>query len=72
MPKFLKRQKIKKLRKRFPRYMWLDGFGKILVIFVEKYCFTLVEKRAVGDFSTTIIFSQKPAYLNRLLVNFPF
>ena len=36
MPKFSKNKKlIKKSEKTFPRYMYLDGFGKFLVIFVQ-------------------------------------
>ena len=36
--------------------MYLDGFGKFLVIFVQKYIFTLVKKILIqkitfGDFS---------------------
>ena len=38
--KILKNKKlIKKVRKKFPRYMYLGGFGKFLVIFVQRYLF---------------------------------
>ena len=41
----------------FPRYTYLDDFGKFLVIFVQKYFFALVKKNRAkkslffGDFS---------------------
>ena len=31
-----------KSEKTFPKYTYLDGFGKFFVIFVQKYFFTLV------------------------------
>ena len=59
--------------------MYLDGFGKFLVIFVQKYFFILVKKKGGGakkslfwQFLKNMIFSQKSDYLNRFLVKLPF
>ena len=49
---------IKKSAKTFPRYTYLDGFGKFLVIFVQKYFFTLV-KKCLGQKITFLAISQK-------------
>ena len=37
--KIFKNKKLIKSEKTFPRYMYLDGFGKFLVIFVQNYSF---------------------------------
>ena len=58
--------------------MYLDGFGKFLVIFVQKYFFTLVkkiwapQKITFWQFLKNTIFSHKSDNLNRFLVKFPF
>ena len=39
MPQFSKIKNKHESEKTFPRYMYLDGFGKFLVIFVQKYIF---------------------------------
>ena len=74
---FKNKKLIKKSEKTFPRYMYLDGFGKLLVIFVQKYFFTLVKnflakKITFWRFLKNTIFSQKSDYLNRFPVKFPF
>ena len=53
---FKHKKLLKKSEKTFPRYMYLDDFGKCVVIFVKKYLFTLVQKfwrqkSLFGDFS---------------------
>ena len=62
--------------------MYLDGFGKFLVIFVQKKIITLVKKKLDIFFFFLVIskkkkkkkkiHSQKSDYLNRLLVKFLF
>ena len=57
--------------------MYLDDFGKFLVIFVQKYFFTLVkkifdQKISFWPFLKNMIFSQKSVYLNRFFLKFPF
>ena len=44
---FKNKKLIKKSEKTFPRY--LDGLGKFMVIFVQKYFFTLVQKNGGGE-----------------------
>ena len=57
--------------------MYLNAFGKFLVIFVQKYIFFTLVKKILGQkslfwqFLKNKIFSQKPDYLNRFLVKFP-
>ena len=60
--------------------MYLDGFGKFLVIFVKKYIYIFflpllkklgAKKSLFWQFFKNMIFSQKSDYLNRFLVNFP-
>ena len=57
--------------------MYLDGFGKFLVIFVQKYFLPLL-KRILGQkitflaISQNTILSQNYDDLNRFLVKFPF
>ena len=70
---------IKKGRKHYLDDMYLDGFGKFLVIFVPKYFFTLVkkkkkygQKKSFWQFLKNTIFNQKSDYLNRFLMKFPF
>ena len=54
---FKNKKLIKKSEKTFPRYTYLDGFGKFLVICPKIYFFTLVKKiwakkkSIFGDFS---------------------
>ena len=54
--------------------MYLDGFGKFLVIFVQKYFFPLFKKFWVkknpffGDFSKIWFLAKKSDYLNRFLI----
>ena len=58
--------------------MYLDGFGKFLVIFVQKYFFTLFLKKKLGQkmtfwrFLKNKILGQKSDDLSRFLVTFPF
>ena len=60
--------------------MYLDDFGKFLVIFVQKYFFTVVKKKKkkLGQKITFLAisqkydFSQKSDYLNGFIVKFPF
>ena len=57
--------------------MYLDGFGKFLVIFVQKYFFILVKKfwatkSLFWQFLKNTIFSQKSDYSNGFLMKFPF
>ena len=49
--------------------MYLDGFGKFLVIFVQKYFSTLVKKK-IGPKNHFLAISQID-YLNEFLVKFP-
>ena len=57
--------------------MFLDGIGKFLVIFVQKYFFTLVKKN-LGQktnfwrFLKNTVFSQKSDDLNRFFVKISF
>ena len=57
--------------------MYLDGFGKFLVIFVQKFFFTLLKKILLKK-SLFLAISQKYDFkpksddLNRFLVKFPF
>ena len=56
--------------------MYLDGFGKFLVIFVQKFFLPLLkslgQKIMFWPFLKITIFSQKYDDLNRFLVKFPF
>ena len=62
--------------------MYLDGLGKFLVIFVQKYIyiyifFTLLKKfwakkSLFGNFSKMQFLNKKSDDLNRFLVKFPF
>ena len=77
---FKNKKLIKKSEKTFPRYMYLDGFGKFLVIFVQDiFVLPLVKKKKkkkMGQkslfwrFLKNTIFNQKSDYLNRFLVKF--
>ena len=75
---FQKKEIIKKSEKTFPRYTYLNGFCKFLVIFVRKYIFLPLFKKIWGQKITFLaisqnnIFSQKSVYSNRFLVKFPF
>ena len=58
-------------------YLDLDGFGKFLVIFVQKYIFLSLLKNfgpkiIFWCFLKNTIFCQKSKDLNRFLVKFPF
>ena len=48
-----------KSEKTFPRYMYLDGFGKFLVIFVQKIFFFTLVKKNLGQKITFLVISQK-------------
>ena len=57
--------------------MYLDGFGKFLVIFVQKYFFYVVKKdlgqeTLFWQFLKNMFFSQKSDNLKRFFVKFPF
>ena len=59
--------------------MYLDGFGKFLVIFVHnQFFFLTLAKKNLGPKITFLAISQKydfnqiSDYLNRFLVKFPF
>ena len=45
--------------------MYLDGFGKFLVIFVQKYFFTLVKKN-LGQKITLLVISQKYNFKSKI------
>ena len=59
MSKFLKIEIKQKSEKSFSRNMYIDGFAKLSVIFVQKNIFTLT------------IFKQNSDDLNKFLVKFP-
>ena len=46
---FKNKKLIKKSEKTFPRYTYLDGFGKFSVIFVQKYFFFTLVKTKLGQ-----------------------
>ena len=58
--------------------MYLDGFGRFLVIFVENFFFLPLLKKIWAkkllfwQFLKNMIFSQKSDYLNWFLMKFPF
>ena len=74
--KIVKNKKLnKKLKKKFPRHMYLDGFCKNLAILDKKYFFDPCSKifgpkTQFLEFLKNASFNQKSDHLNRLLRNF--
>ena len=80
---FQKTRNQSKSEKTFSGYMYLDGLGQFLVIFLSLFFFTLVQKNKKKKkkrgqkspfwrFLRKTIFIKKSDYLNRFLVKFPF